>query len=154
MRCTSVVMRRAPDAPSGWPSAMAPPSRFSWAGSAPMSASHASGTGANASLTSKAPISSSRSPDRASAFCVAGVGGGQHGRVHAGDGYESEPARLLGGGHEQGRGAVGDLGRVARGDHTVAWAEHGGERGEGLRGRTAAHPLVADDEVAAREPDR
>jgi hypothetical protein len=53
---------------------MAPPYGFSRAGSAPVSASHASGTGANASLTSNAPMSSSRSPDRASAFCVAGIG--------------------------------------------------------------------------------
>jgi hypothetical protein len=42
--------------------------------SAPRSASHANGTGANGPLTSKAPISSIDSPDLTSAFCVAGIG--------------------------------------------------------------------------------
>ena len=52
-----VVINRAPLAPSGWPSAIAPPSGLSRRSSAPVSASHAMGTGANASLTSKAPMS-------------------------------------------------------------------------------------------------
>ena len=74
MWCTSVVIRRAPDPPSGWPRAIAPPLKFSAFGSAPRSASQASGTEANASLTSKAPISSRFRPLRARAFWVAGMG--------------------------------------------------------------------------------
>ena len=50
--CTSVVISLAPEAPSGWPSAIAPPLTLSRAGSAPSVCSQASGTGANASLTS------------------------------------------------------------------------------------------------------
>ena len=41
---------------------MAPPSGLSRSGSAPVSASQASGTGAKASLTSKTPISAKRQP--------------------------------------------------------------------------------------------
>jgi hypothetical protein len=39
-----------------------------------MSFSHASGTTATASLISNTPISSTDSPERSSAFCVAGMG--------------------------------------------------------------------------------
>src|SRR6185437_14063147 len=45
-----VVIRRAPLPPSGWPRAIAPPLGLSFAGSAPISASQASGTGAKASI--------------------------------------------------------------------------------------------------------
>src|SRR6202035_5700586 len=68
------VISTAPDAPSGCPSAMAPPSGFSRLGSAPVPASHASGTGANASLTSKTPTSASATPALVSTFSVAGIG--------------------------------------------------------------------------------
>src|SRR5664280_2757555 len=79
MRCsrmwwTSVVISRAPEPPSGWPSAIAPPFGSTVFMSAPVSISQALTTVANASLTSIAPISSSRSPERASAFAVAGIG--------------------------------------------------------------------------------
>src|SRR5450759_4022592 len=79
MRCsrmwwTSVVISRAPEPPSGWPSAIAPPFGVTVFMSAPGSISQALTTVANASLTSIAPISSSRSPERASAFAVAGIG--------------------------------------------------------------------------------
>ena len=50
--CSSVVISFAPVQPSGWPSAIAPPFTLSFSGSAPESRSHASGTDANASLTS------------------------------------------------------------------------------------------------------
>jgi hypothetical protein len=43
-------MSRAPDAPSGWPRAIAPPSGFSRFSSAPTAFAHASGTLANASF--------------------------------------------------------------------------------------------------------
>ena len=69
-----MVARRAPEAPSGCPSAMAPPTDSAGPSSAPVSICHASGTGANASLTSKASISSIVSPERSSASAVAGIG--------------------------------------------------------------------------------
>src|SRR6266568_1394393 len=74
MWCTSVVMMRAPEPPSGWPRAMAPPFGLSALPSAPMSASQARGTGAKASLTSNAPISSTDRPERCRALRVAGMG--------------------------------------------------------------------------------
>ena len=67
-------MMRAPEPPSGWPSAIAPPFGLSCFSSAPMSFNHASGTGANASLTSKTPMSASLRPERFNAFSVAGIG--------------------------------------------------------------------------------
>lgn len=63
-----------PEAPSGWPRAIAPPRGLSLAGSAPVSAAQASGTGANASFTSKASMSAMVSPARLSTFSVAGIG--------------------------------------------------------------------------------
>ena len=60
--CTSVVIRRAPLAPSGWPSATAPPFTFTLARSALVSRCHASTTLANASLISIRSISSSLQP--------------------------------------------------------------------------------------------
>lgn len=64
----------APEPPSGWPTAIAPPSGLRRSGSAPVSASHANGTGANASLTSNAPMSSMHRPDLRNTFSVAGIG--------------------------------------------------------------------------------
>ena len=70
----SVAINLVPDAPSGWPSAIAPPLTLSLAGSAPIALSHAIGIAANASLTSNRSMSSSFMPARANAFCVAGIG--------------------------------------------------------------------------------
>src|SRR6516162_7458316 len=74
MWCTIRVIKMAPDAPRGCPTAIAPPSGLSLAWSAPVSASQASGTLANASLTSKAPMSSMVRPARLSTLAVAGIG--------------------------------------------------------------------------------
>src|SRR5882757_5303814 len=74
MWCTNRVMRIAPDAPSGWPTAMAPPRGLSRSSVPPISACQASGTGAKASLTSYAPISEIRGPERLSTFSVAVIG--------------------------------------------------------------------------------
>ncbi|CAM5410503.1 hypothetical protein RLIN73S_02315 [Rhodanobacter lindaniclasticus] len=52
MPCTSVAMRTAPVAPSGWPSAMAPPSGLTLSGSSLRSPITASAWAANASLSS------------------------------------------------------------------------------------------------------
>ena len=54
--------------------AIAPPPALSRSGSAPVSASQVSGTGANASLTSNAPMSPMDRPDFFSALRVAGMG--------------------------------------------------------------------------------
>jgi len=69
-----VVISRAPDAPNGCPSAIAPPFTLSCLASAPVSASQASGTEANASLTSKMSMSARPRPARASTLAVAGIG--------------------------------------------------------------------------------
>ena len=70
---TSVVIRRAPLAPSGWPRAIAPPLTLTLAGSAPVSACQASTTLAKASLTSNRSMSSRRRPARRSTLSVAGM---------------------------------------------------------------------------------
>src|SRR5207344_2101929 len=54
----SVLISLVPVAPSGWPSAIAPPFTLSLAGSASSAFSQASGTGAKASLTSYRSMSS------------------------------------------------------------------------------------------------
>lgn len=53
--------------------AMAPPLTFVLARSAPISAAHASTTGANASFTSNRSMSDSDRPERESTFAVAGM---------------------------------------------------------------------------------
>ena len=71
---SSVVIRRVPVAPIGWPSAIAPPFGFTFAMSGCSSFSHASTTDANASLISIASIWSSFMPVFSSAWRVAGIG--------------------------------------------------------------------------------
>src|SRR5438552_1722700 len=71
---SKVAMRRAPLPPSGWPSAIAPPCRFTFSRSAPTSRSHARMTGANASLISTASMSASVSFERSRIARVAGIG--------------------------------------------------------------------------------
>jgi len=66
-------MIRAPLAPSGWPSAIAPPFTFTLARSAPVSRCQASTTLENASFTSNRSMSASVRPDRRSTFSVAGM---------------------------------------------------------------------------------
>ncbi|KGX62712.1 hypothetical protein Y025_6322 [Burkholderia pseudomallei TSV32] len=72
----AVVTSRAPDAPSGCPSAIAPPFGFTRASSSatPSSRSTASPCDANASFSSITSNWSSVIPSRASSFCVAGAG--------------------------------------------------------------------------------
>ena len=59
---SKVVINLVPVAPSGCPSAMAPPLTFNLARSAPSSFAHATGTEAKASLTSYKSMSSMASP--------------------------------------------------------------------------------------------
>src|SRR5829696_9377681 len=74
--CTSVVSMRAPEAPRGCPSAIAPPLGFnlSSAGSIPHSWRTASACAANASYSSIRPTSSRVIPALSRAFLVAGTG--------------------------------------------------------------------------------
>ena len=120
--------------------------------SAPISASQASGTVANASLTSKAPISSSERPLRCSAFAVAGIGAVSMmtGSSPASTavwtraiGVRPSSRGLLAGGHQQGGGAVGDLAGVAGGDHAVAALNAVLQRAQRLHGAAAPDTLVA-----------
>ena len=60
MWCTSVVMSRAPEPPSGWPSAMAPPLRVERGQVGAGLGEPGQRDRAKASLTSKAPMSSMR----------------------------------------------------------------------------------------------
>ena len=71
---SAVPSSMAPVAPSGWPSAIAPPLTLTVARSAPVSRCHASTTDANASLISTRSISSSFMPALSSAYAVAGIG--------------------------------------------------------------------------------
>ena len=72
--CARVPTMRAPEQPSGWPSAIAPPLTFTRAGSNPSSRSTASDCAANASLSSTRSICSTAQPARASGLRVAGTG--------------------------------------------------------------------------------
>ena len=71
---SSVVIRRTPVAPSGCPSAMAPPFTFTRLKSAPTSRCQASTTLAKASLISIRPMSSNFMPAFCKARRVAGMG--------------------------------------------------------------------------------
>ena len=65
--CNNVTNTRAPEAPIGWPMAIAPPFTFTFAGSQPKSLFTASAWAANASLASIRSRSSTLQPARASA---------------------------------------------------------------------------------------
>src|SRR5215212_8543673 len=73
--CTSDPRMRAPEAPIGWPSAMAPPFTFTFDSSTPSMRIELSATEANASLISKRSMSSTDSPafSRAAFVAFAGV---------------------------------------------------------------------------------
>src|SRR5690606_28106939 len=70
----SVPISLAPVAPSGWPSACAPPLTFSLSRLAPNALAHASGTEPNASFTSYRSMSSIDRPVCLRIFSVAGIG--------------------------------------------------------------------------------
>ena len=66
----ALPVMRAPVAPSGWPSAMAPPSRLTLAGSSPSSRMQASAWAAKASLSSTTSMSSTVMPGALPAPCA------------------------------------------------------------------------------------
>ena len=65
---------RVPETPSGWPSAMAPPLTFTFAGSMPSSRMQYSACAAKASLSSKTSMSFTLSLFFASSLRTAGTG--------------------------------------------------------------------------------
>src|SRR3954463_8527489 len=72
--CSSVVIRRAPVEPSGWPMAIAPPLTLTRSMSGLCSRCHAATTGANASLISIRSMSLIDILLRSRIFVVAGIG--------------------------------------------------------------------------------
>ena len=72
--CSRVVTIRAPEQPSGWPMAIAPPLTLTRSGSNLSSSTTATDWAANASLISIRSTSSSRQPARPSARFTAGTG--------------------------------------------------------------------------------
>src|SRR5437763_1409724 len=147
MAWRSVTSTRAPLAPMGWPSAMAPPctlTRFlgMWS-----SRSTPSDWAANASFSSQRSISSRRSFTRSSAFSEAGHGPmpriDARSRVGADGGQRRQPELLrLAVRHDDHRGAaVVDARGVAGGGRAVL-LEGGLESREPLRGGVAARVLV------------
>src|SRR3954466_6480352 len=72
--CSSVLSRRAPVEPSGWPRAIAPPLTLTRSMSGESSRDQARTTGANASLTSNRSMSPIAIPLRSSSLRVAGIG--------------------------------------------------------------------------------
>ncbi len=67
-------MMRAPDAPTGWPSAQPPPWMFMMSWLMPRSRITAIGTTANASFTSNRSTSDTFQPTRSSTFFTAPTG--------------------------------------------------------------------------------
>src|SRR6476659_1926736 len=128
----SVTMSRAPDAPSGWPSAIAPPFTLTLLMSGWCSFSHASTTGANASLISTRSMSSSFMPARSSTLVVAGMG-----PVSMVTGSTPASANAW-------KGAIGDRRRVAGGDDAVG-LERGLELGQRLEAGVGADALVGPE---------
>ena len=72
--CSSVTSTRAPEAPIGWPSAIAPPFTLTLSVSQPRSLLTAQAWAANASLASIRSRSSADQPARSSALREAGIG--------------------------------------------------------------------------------
>ena len=146
-RCSTI---RAPDMPTGWPSAIAPPLTLTFSSSTPSSRADAMPTAANASLISKRSMSATAMPsfshglrDRVGRLQLQrGVGAGDlAGGADLGEPLEAE---LLGLGlahHDDGAGAVGDLRGGAGGDRALL-GERRAQLGQRLGGGVAADALV------------
>src|SRR5271165_5185983 len=151
---TSVVVRREPVAPIGWPRAIAPPLTLTMLRSSSMIFSQARYWAANASLNSTSWMSSSVMPARASALGVATVGPRPMVRgSQPENAYErmtasglAELARFGVARHDQRRARIVDGARIARRDR-AAFLENGGierkllHRESGLRALVFGHRL-------------
>ena len=149
-RRSSVVISRAPVAPSGWPSAMAPPQTLTWSRSAPVSRCHASTTLANASLISTRSISADRQPGPLQRVRGRGDRRGQHqdrivaaGAEVVDPGARRQPcaARAASLDDQQRRRGVGDLAGQGGGDPAaVAQRLQARIRSSGCRGAGTRPP--------------
>ncbi len=155
---TSVVSRRAPVAPRGWPRAIAPPQTLTRAGSAPVSRCQARTTEANASLISIRSISSRDRPGLVQGVRGGRDRGGEHqDRVVAARGQVGDPGlgrqavlvQCAFGRDEQRGGAVGDL-AGQRGGDPAAVAQRL-ERGHLVQRGVAARALVLADAAVGRD---
>ncbi len=153
--CTSVTRIRAPEAPSGWPMAMAPPLTFTLSGSRPSDRRLARLWEANASLISTTSRSPVVRPARASAFSEAGTGPIPHyvgvdsrrcRRDNAGQRSQTVVGESLLGCQQQCRRPVVHRRRVAR-CHGAPVFEDGLQRCELLQRRVGPRSFVVLDEV-------
>src|SRR6266481_3804118 len=138
---SAVIISRPPEAPSGWPSAMAPPLGLTFSASydRPSWRSTASAWAANASLSSITSKSRTVMPSLAKSFWVAGTGpmpmtrGGTPAETVARMRARGQAVGLGGslGGDDHGAGGVFDARRVAR-RHRAAVAERRRQLGEDL----------------------
>src|SRR3954471_20810230 len=127
--CSRVIRTRAPEAPIGWPSAIAPPLTFTFAGSQPMSLLTAHAWAAKASFASIRSRSSTDQPAFWSARRLAGIGpepmiaGSTPAVAHDTIRASGLMPRLAGGGvrphQHQGRRTVVDARSIARGHRPV-----------------------------------
>ena len=147
---SAVSATRAPDMPTGWPSAMAPPLTLTLSSSMPRSSTEARPTAAKASLISKRSMAPRSTPALPAALTIAREGwvsselsGPGHHAVADDLAQRRDPELLgLGGRHDDdGAAAVGDLRRVPGGDGAVL-VEGGLQRAQRLRRRARAHTLV------------
>src|SRR6266851_7809400 len=103
---SALVTRPHPVAPSGWPSAIAPPFGFTRFISGSNVLAQLRTTEAKASLISNTSMSSILSPFFASSLRVAGIGPSS---INTGSQPETEFTRLIRRHEQHGRGAVGNL---------------------------------------------
>src|SRR4051812_32461570 len=149
----SVLTTRAPDAPSGWPIAIAPPRVLTRSGSTCQASMHARDWTANASFSSTAPTSDHPMPAAAKARSAASTGAipkrcGSRAAaprpairatgVDAETGVRSRD--------DQGGRAVVERGRVSGGDRAVG-SERRLEPCQALRAGLGPDPLVAIEPV-------
>jgi hypothetical protein len=153
--CSSVTRMRQPDAPIGWPMAMAPPLTLTLAGSMPSSLLTAQACAAKASFSSNRSTSRPSSR-RAPAPCAWPAPGpcpwwpGQPAGAKGGDARQRRQAQgggLLGAHHHHRGGAVVHARGVARG-HAAGLVKGRAQAGQGF----GVGLLV--DEFVGREDDR
>src|SRR5262249_9687715 len=139
--CSSVTSTRAPEAPMGWPMAMAPPFTLTLPVSQPRSLLTAQAWAANASLASTRSRSSVFQPAFFRASRDAGIGPGMRPGDDAGERSLAEPGRLARLHQYDGGRAIIDARRVA-GRHGAFPVEGRAQLADDLRGRSVLGVLV------------
>ena len=147
-----------PDAPSGWPMAIAPPKALTFSGSIGHAFTHASDCAAKASLSSTRSTSSQVMPARLSALFAASTG--PMPKMSGSTAWTPRPAIRASGvavvvlaADQHGGGAVVERARVAGGDRPVL-DEGGLELGQLLEERVGADALVARELGDGLRPSR